>query len=138
MTAVTKTLGTTLLALSLASAAEAGPARACLDESEKLVGQRATLADKTLRPRIVRRVEPVLPTRESLTTSSIWVGDALVDQAGKVREVWTVRAPRFDPPWPEFEDAAKAAIRQWAYEPAIENGTAVPFCVTVSVTLHVR
>jgi hypothetical protein len=31
-----------------------------------------------------------------------------------------------------------SAIRPWTYEPAVLDGRPVPFCVTVSVLLHVR
>jgi hypothetical protein len=139
MTAVTKTLGSALLALSLASVAQAGPARQCADESEKLVGQRAALVGKDFRaPRKLRDVPLEFPTRPGATKagSSIWLGDALVDQEGKVREVWTLRPLRFDPPWPEFESAIAASIRQWVYEPSVVDGKPSPVCVTVSVSIN--
>jgi hypothetical protein len=136
MTAVTKTLGTTLLALSTASAAFAGPPpRRCLDESQALVGERAVVVDASFHaPRKLHHVEPDLPVRQGAT--SVWLADVLVDQQGKVREVWTLRG--FNPPWPEFDAAAASAIRQWTYEPAVVDGRPVPFCVPVSVKLNVR
>ena len=70
--------------------------------------------------------------------SSIWIGEALVDQDGKVRDVWTIRPLRFEPAWPEFEDALRASIRQLVYEPVVIDGKAVPVCVTISVINHVR
>jgi hypothetical protein len=139
MTAVTKALGTTLLALMLAPAAQAGPARQCADESQKIVGQRATLVDEHFpAPRKLRDVPIDVPTRPGATRagSSIWLGDALVDQDGKVRAVWTLRPLRFDPAWPEFDEAIAAGIRQWTYEPSVVDGKAVPVCVTVSVSMH--
>ena len=136
MRAVTTTLGTTLLALIVAAAAEAGPARACVDQSEKLVGQRAGVAAQPLKK--VRDAAPDYPTRQgsSRALSSIWIGEALVDKTGTVREVWTIRPLSFDPAWPEFEAAIPAAILKWSYEPALVDGTAVPVCVTVSVRIH--
>jgi hypothetical protein len=134
---VATTLGTTLLALTVASAVEAGPTRACVDESERLVGQRAAVLGKGFRaPRKMRDVAIDLPPRDGEVSASPWVGDALVDQAGAVRQVWTVRAPKFDPPWPEFEAAVTAAIRQWTYEPAVVEGRPSPVCVTVVVRAH--
>ena len=129
------------LLLGLASAAQAGPARQCVDRSEALVGHRARLVDKDFpAPRKLRSVQPDYPTRpgSSKMESSIWVGEALVDQEGKVRDVWTIRPLRFDPAWPEFEDALLASIRQTVYEPSVVDGTAVPVCVTISVINHVR
>jgi hypothetical protein len=136
MRAVTTTLGTTLLALLVASAAEGGPARACVDQSEKLVGQRAGVAAQPLKK--VRNATPEYPTRQgsSKALSSMWLGEALVDKTGTVREVWTIRPLRFEPAWPEFEAAIPAAIRQWSYEPALVDGVPVPVCVTVSVLIH--
>ena len=136
---VTRILGSTLLALAVAAVAQADPVRHCLTESEKLVGRKAALVDATFpAPRKLRHVAPEFPTRQGSTKagSSIWLGDALVDQDGKVRAVWTIRPLRFDPPWPEFEDAIAAGIRQWTYEPATVNGQAVPVCVTVSVSIN--
>jgi hypothetical protein len=82
----------------------------------------------------MRDVRIDLPPRDGVVAASPWVGDALVDQAGAVKQVWTVRAPKFDPPWPEFEAAVFAAIRQWTYEPSVVAGQPSPVCVTVVVT----
>jgi hypothetical protein len=136
---VTTMLGSALLALSVAAVAQAGPARQCVEESEKLVGRRAVVVDAKFRaPRKLRDVPLDFPTRPGTTkaASSIWLGDALVDQEGKVRAVWTLRPLRFDPPWPEFDEAIAAGIRQWTYEPAVVDGQPVPVCVTVSVSIN--
>jgi hypothetical protein len=126
------------LVLALVSAVEAGPARQCVEESEKLVGQRAGVAAQPLKK--VRTAVPDYPTRQgsSKALSSIWIGEALVDTAGTVREVWTIRPLSFEPAWPEFEAAIATAIRKWSYEPARVDGTAVPVCVTVSVSIDWR
>jgi hypothetical protein len=129
------------MVLALVSAVEAGPVRQCVDQSEALVGQRARLVDKDFpAPRKLQSVQPDYPTRpgSSKMVSSIWVGEALVDGDGKVRDVWTIRPLRFEPAWPEFEDALRASIRQTVYEPSVIDGKAVPVCVTISVTNHVR
>ncbi len=129
------------LLLGLASAAQAGPARQCVDQSEALVGQRARLIDKDLpAPRRLRSVQPAYPTRpgSSKMAASIWIGEALVDQDGKVRDVWTIRPLRFEPAWPEFEDALRASIRQTVYEPVVIDGKAVPVCITIVVNNHIQ
>ena len=87
----------------------------------------------------LRRATPLdYPARpgSSKALSSIWIGEALVDSSGTVREVWTIRPLSFNPAWPEFEAAIPAAIRKWSYEPAVVDGTAVPVCVTVSVRIR--
>ena len=125
------------LVLALAAAAEAGPTRQCVDQSESLVGARARLVDKDFPAPQRLRSEPFdYPTRPGATKASgVWVGEALVDQGGKVRQVWTIRGFRFEPEWPEFDAAIHAGIRSWTYEPALADGVAVPVCVTVSVNI---
>jgi hypothetical protein len=137
MTVVHRVLGPTLFVLS-ATAAHAGPARACVDESERLVGERAVLIGKDGPfPRRLGQAAIEFPTRQgtSKALSTIWLGDALVDRDGKVRGVWTVRPLRFEPAWPEMEQAILAGVRQMTYEPFAPDGTRTAFCVTVSVNL---
>ena len=136
MRAVTTTLGTLLGLIVAAVAAEAGPARQCVEQSEKLVGQRASVAAQPLKK--VRDAAPDYPTRQGTTkaVSSIWIGEALVDATGTVREVWTIRPLSFDPAWPEFEAAIPAAVRKWSYEPPLVDGVAVPACVTISFRIN--
>lgn len=125
------------LVLALTSVVEAGPARQCVEESEALVGLRARLVDKTFAaPRRLTSEPFDYPTRPGATKAAgVWVGEALVDQAGKVRRVWTIRGFHFEPAWPEFDEAITAGIRSWTYEPAVVDGTATPVCVTVSVNI---
>jgi outer membrane biosynthesis protein TonB len=125
------------LVLAVASVAEGGPTRQCVDQSETLVGQRARLVDKDFAaPRRLTSNPFDYPTRAGTTKASgVWVGEALVDTAGKVRQVWTIRGFHFDPAWPEFDDAIATGIRSWTYEPATADGAAVPVCVTVSVNI---
>jgi len=128
-----------MLILTVAAAVEAGPTRQCVEQSEALVGQRAMLVDKdALVPRKLRSVPPDYPIRQgsSKMLSSIWFGEALVAQDGKVRDVWTIRPLRFEPAWPEFEEAIRASIRQTVYEPVVVDGKATPVCVTISVFVH--
>ncbi len=98
------------LLLGLASAAQAGPARQCVDQSEALVGQRARLVDKDFAaPRRLTSNPFDYPTRAGATKAAgVWVGEALVDTAGKVRQVWTIRGFHFEPAWPEFDEAIAA------------------------------
>ena len=82
------------LLLGLASAAQAGPARQCVDQSEALVGQRARLVDKDFpAPRKLPSVPPDYPTRPGATKVSEHLGRRSARrQDGKVRDVWTIRA----------------------------------------------
>jgi hypothetical protein len=124
--------------LVAAGAAHAGPPRACVDESSKILGRQAVLVGKDFpAPRKLSEAPLEFPTRQGSTkaVSTMWLGDALVDQDGKVRAVWTIRPLRFEPAWPEFDDAISAGIRQWTYAPSVVDGAAVPVCVTVSVAI---
>jgi hypothetical protein len=125
------------LLLGFVAAAQAGPARQCVDQSEALVGQRARLADKSFpAPRRLTSAPFDYPIRPGTTKASgVWIGEALVDTAGTVRQVWTIRGFRFEPPWPEFDDAIAAGIRSWTYQPALVDGTVVPVCITVSLNI---
>jgi hypothetical protein len=78
-------------------------------------------------PRKVRHVSPRFPTRRTPTrfSSAMWVGVAEIDVDGSVSRVRTVRPIKADPPWPEFEDAFPAAIRQWKYQPRCVDGQPV-------------
>jgi hypothetical protein len=125
------------LVLALAAVVDAGPTRQCVDQSEGLVGQRARLVDKDFRaPRRLSSAPFEYPIRPGTTKASgVWVGEALVDQTGKVRQAWTIRGFHFEPAWPEFDEAITAGLRSWTYEPAMVDGAAVPVCVTVSVNI---
>ena len=138
MTAVTKVLGSTLLALSLASAAEAGPTLRCPSEAEKLVGQRPVVIDKNVQPprKLQNAAVDFSTMGESRKGSGMWLGEALIDKDGKISQVWTIRSPRFEPAWPEFEDVVAKTLRQWVYEPTVVDGTPAPVCIVVSLNIH--
>jgi outer membrane biosynthesis protein TonB len=61
------------------------------------------------------------------------VGEVLIGVDGKVRGVWPVKEVEFSPPWPEFNEAIEAAVRQWVFEPTKADGRPVPVCMAVSV-----
>ena len=53
--------------------------------------------------------------------------DIVVNTAGKVIDMQVKKSSA------GFESVARDAIRQWEYEPLMENGTAVPFVATVTL-----
>lgn len=110
----------------------------CLAVSKKVLAQRAVpIEGKVVAPRKVRDVPPAYPSREGPSVGKgLWLGEALIDGSGKVREVWALQEFEFDPAWPEFNDAIPIAIRQWEYTPAVVKGKAVPVCMTISLEIH--
>jgi len=86
--------------------------------------------------RIVQ-VAPTYPERGTpcRASSRVWIGEIDIDEAGDVAEVRTIQPIRCDPPWPEWEEAIPAAIRQWKYEPAARAGQPVPVVITVRISV---
>ena len=95
------------------------------------------LSEGVTAPVRVVEVTPTYPEREAPcgAPSPVWIGEISIDQAGDVAEVRTVQPIRCDPPWPEWEDAIPAAIRQWKYEPAVRGGKPVPVVITVRISV---
>jgi hypothetical protein len=68
----------------------------------------------------------------------MWLGEVLLDSSGKVRRVWPLREAQLTPPFPPFNEAIVATIRQWEYEPVVVDSEASPACMTVVVNVHLR
>ena len=68
---------------------------------------------------------------------AVWIAEALIDQTGKVVEVWPLREIRTDPPTPALTEAAVNAIRQWVFEPPLMKKKPVPVCMTVTANIDV-
>jgi outer membrane biosynthesis protein TonB len=88
-------------------------------------------------PKKVRHVQPNYPEwRRGTVGSGFWMGEFLVGTDGTVVQVWTVRAVKFTPPFPQFNQAIVNAIRQWQFEPLLLERRPVPFCATVTVQIN--
>ena len=79
---------------------------------------------------------PALPPGTSV--GGVWVGEGLIDQHGKVAQVWTVRPLLVEPVFPPLNEAIVAAIRQWEFEPTFVEKVAVPVCMTVTVNINLQ
>lgn len=78
-----------------------------------------------------RLIRAVLPAYPQLAKSNRVAGDvtldALIDASGSVKDVSVISGPVF------LREAAKAALRQWKYEPARLDGQATAMHLTVTV-----
>lgn len=119
---------------------EKAPARSgvCEREAEKLVGQKAVRIGRSVRaPKKLRDVPPKYPELPPGTVGSgVWLGEVLIDNAGKVAHVWPIREVKFVPPFPAFNNALTDAMRQWEFEPLLVQGKPTAFCMTVTVNIN--
>ena len=122
---------------SAARAVEKGAVRpgVCEREALGLVGRKP--AGSLRAPKKLRDVAPSYPDLPPGTTGrGMWVGEMLVDTSGAVARVWPIREIAFTPPSPAFNTAITDAIRQWRYDPLRLEGQPVPFCLTMTITIH--
>jgi hypothetical protein len=110
----------------------------CDREAEKLLDQKPVRIRGSVRaPKTIRDVRPKYPELPPGTTGSgMWMGEALINNSGKVVRVWPIREVEFKPPFPSFNSAITDAIRQWVFEPLILQGKAAPVCMTVTVNIN--
>lgn len=84
-------------------------------------------------PRLIRRVAPEYPPLAIASrVSAVIVVEAEVDTRGHVQAVRVLRGH------PLFDDAAVAAVKQWAYQPLLLNGETTAFILNVTVTFSLR
>jgi hypothetical protein len=66
--------------------------------------------------RAPKKIKDVLPDCPELPASTsvggVWIGEVLIDSKGRVAEVWPTRSFRLTPPFPAFNEAVVATIRQ--------------------------
>lgn len=83
-------------------------------------------------PKKVFDVAPVYPTIAlQARKPGLVILQAVIDERGEVREVTVLRSD------PLFDEAARAAVRQWRFTPTLLNGQAVPVVMSVTVTFTV-
>lgn len=83
--------------------------------------------------RLLSSVAPVYPAiaKSQRVAGDVRV-DALIDANGQVSSMKVVSGP------PLLHQAAMDALRQWKYQPATLNGTAVPMHLTVTIQFHAQ
>ena len=83
--------------------------------------------------RLLSSVQPVYPpiAKNQHVAGDVRI-DALIDANGRVSSMKVLSGP------PLLHQAAMEALRQWKYEAATLNGTAVPMHLTVTLQFHVQ
>ncbi len=91
-------------------------------------------------PRLLHKVDAPLPEkcRESRFDGGPYIFEAIITKDGDVKDLRTLRRPKFSPPCPEWEAAYHHAIASWHYDPGKFHGKPVPVYLTVTVTIDPR
>jgi hypothetical protein len=88
-------------------------------------------------PKKLKHVNPRFPEVPKGTRGSgVWLGEALIDPEGRVRQVLVLRDLKFEPPFPAASAAIRDAILQWKYAPTVIADKPVPVCMAVSVNIY--
>lgn len=114
------------------------PFARCEAESRRRFGQGPESAIGTLGS--LKRLRGPQPKYPDLPRGTRGRGDALhellIAPDGKVRHVWAVREPSFEPAFPAFGLAIVAALKEWQYEPVKVEGRFVPVCLMVTTNIN--
>jgi hypothetical protein len=84
-------------------------------------------------PELLTGETTVFANKEEREVSGVAIFEAVIDEAGNVKDVRMVVDPRFVPPWPEFEQRYREAMGKWKYKPAMRNGKPVAVYLTITV-----
>ena len=104
-----------------------GPVNSTVDEPHKM-------SVNIVEPVLIKRVEPEYPRSAMVAhIEGMVIFEAIITRTGSVDQVKTLRADH-----PLLEKAARDAVLQWKYQPAMLQGQPVKVYFTVTVTFHMR
>lgn len=107
--------------------ADVGPGNGTADEPRKM-------SVNIIEPVLVRSVNPKYPLAAAIAhIEGIVIFEAIITRAGSVDQVKTLRADH-----PLLEKAARDAVLQWKYKPAMLQGQPVKVYFTVTVKFYLR
>ena len=103
---------------------------------EELLPTRGEFVAVEVEPKIITKVPPKYPelARKANIEGVVYL-DLLVDKEGKVREVQILKASGANA---GFEEAAKEAVMQWTFSPAIQNHQPVAVWMTLPIKFEVK
>jgi hypothetical protein len=90
---------------------------------------------------VVHKIDPQVPEEcknGHQLEDGLSIFQAVITEAGEVRDLRLTKAPKISPPCPEILIAQRKAIQQWKYEPAQRRGKPVAVYLTVTVMVHPR
>lgn len=102
---------------------------------EKKAGGKQEAAETTgeVKPKVIRKVEPVYPEAARKSgIQGIVLLEAKIDEKGDVVAVKVMKSI------PELDQAAIDALKQWKYEPVIVEGKAVGIVFTVTIRFALK
>ena len=88
------------------------------------------------RTRYVAPAYPPIP--DGTTGGGVWIGEILIDNRGRVSQVWTIREVKLTPALPSLNKAITAAVKKWEFASAAVDGVSVPICLTVAVSANLK
>jgi len=84
-------------------------------------------------PRLIKEVAPVYPEVARLAeVQGVVILSVKTDETGKVVDTMVLRSI------PLLDQAAIDAVRQWVYEPFLQDGKPVPIVFTVTVRFQLK
>ncbi|OGC77012.1 MAG: hypothetical protein A2Z27_01175 [candidate division Zixibacteria bacterium RBG_16_50_21] len=103
---------------------------------EELFPNRGDFVAVEVEPKVINKVQPIYPelARRANVEGTVFL-DILVDKEGKVRKVEVLKASGTNV---GFEEAAKEAVKQWVFSPAIQNDKPVAVWMTLPVKFEVK
>lgn len=112
----------------------------CMKLGPQVVGSPPVKAGGGVAPKKRVHIAPKYPALPSGTRVGVepWVGEVLIDEAGKVARVWQLRGFRVVPEFVAVDQAVIDAIQQWQFEPLVTNGRATPVCLAVTTSINLQ
>lgn len=112
----------------------------CLKLGQRFVGEQPVKAGRAATPKKTHHVAPQFPDLPKGTRVGLepWVGEALIDNTGRVARVWQLRGFRLSPEFAAFNQAVVDAIQRWRFEPLVTNGRVVPVCMAVTTSVNLQ
>jgi hypothetical protein len=123
--------------LICAGAAGLPEEQSCVREAKKRYGVTPGVVDPKDSKPVVPKCPPLRPAFPSdwpkECRGTVAVHEVLISPSGKADRFWTIRTPCLS-----MDETVRKAILDRQCEPLIREGTAVPYCITMSTQVELR